>query len=167
MSIQFNRGTKIATIPIADGDLITIQSIYDQFRDFEDEPRNLDLNTMIQAGGKDDLGGGVFTVVTVTLLDGWLLAFAARGGPATEVMRVTEGNLVATDELGVPQFPISPTAFTSVVIAQATTGAIIAGVGTTAEEIWDHPIPGAPVPGSYGERVAKKLLDVARFIGLR
>jgi hypothetical protein len=167
MPLSFDRVAKIATVPVADGTQITVQSIYDQFRDFEDEPQNLDLKTTITAGGKDDLGGGRFTVITVTLLDGWRVAFEARPGPTTEQMTITDGNLVGLDEFGVPQFPVAPTAFTAVTMAQATTGAIIAGVGTTAEEIWDHIIPATPVSGSYGERVAKKLLDLARFIGLR
>jgi hypothetical protein len=165
MSIQFNRGAKVATIPIADGTTITIQDVYNQFRDFEDEPQNLDLNKMIDGVGKDDLGGGLFTVITVTLRDGWLLAFEARGGPGTELMVVSEGNLVATDEAGDAQFPISPTAFTTTVIAQATTGAILTGGGASAQEVWDY-VPTANVDGSAGQFLFKKLAQFAQLIGL-
>lgn len=169
MSIQFNRGTKVATVPIADGTAITIQEVYNQFKDFEDEPQNMDLRRMIKAGGKDFIAVGRETVITMTLLDGWLLAFEARPGPATILCTVDDGNIVALDALGVPQYPISPTLFTSVSIAQATTGAVIEvpGGGATAQEVWEHIIPASPVSGSYGERVAKKLLDVATFLGLR
>ncbi len=166
MSIQFNRATKIATIPIADGNSITVQSVYNQFKDFEDEPRSMDLKRMIKAGGKDFIAVGRETVITMTLLDGWLLAFEDRPGPAFELMTVDDGNIVALDAAGVPQYPISQTAFTSVSIAQATTGAVISGVGTTATEIWEHVPPTPLVAGSTGEMLFKKVAKFAEMIGL-
>jgi hypothetical protein len=165
MSLEFNRGTKIATVPITDGASITVQSVYDQFKDYEDEPANMDLKRMISAGGKTFLGPGRFTVVTITLLDGWLLAFAARGGPSFELMIVEEGNIVAQDENGDPQYPIAQTAFTSVSIAQATTGAIIESGAQTPQELWDY-VPTAHVPGSAGEFLFKKLAKFAEMLGL-
>jgi hypothetical protein len=159
MALEFNRFTKIATVPLADGDTITVQSIYDQFRDFEDEPQNLDLKTTITAGGKDDLGGGQFTVITVTLLDGWRVAFESAGGPAFEIKRVTEGNLVALDEAGLPQFPIAPNPFVNVVIAQATTGAILGAV--SADEVWDYSGPFAE--NGMGDFIKRQVLTIAKF----
>jgi hypothetical protein len=143
-TIEFNRFTKIATVPLADGDTITVQSIYDQFRDFEDEPQNLDLKTMITAGGKDDLGGGQLTVITATLLDGWRVAFESAGGPAFEIKRVTEGNLVALDEAGLPQFPIAP---------------ILGAV--SADEVWDYSGPFAE--NGMGDFIKRQVLTIAKF----
>jgi hypothetical protein len=168
MPLLFDRVAKVATLPEADGATITIQDIYNQFRDFEDEPQNLDLRKTIDGAGKDDLGGGQFTVITVTLRDGWRVAFEARPGPATEIMTITAGNLVATDEAGDPQFPVAPTAFTHVVIAQATTGAIIetaGGGGATVQEIFDY-VPVSHVSGSFGELAFKKLVKFAEAVGL-
>lgn len=163
MPLQFNRATKIAELPTADGRTITIQDLYNQFRDFEDEPRNMDLNTMIRAGGKDDLGGGSLTVITVTLLDGWLFQFQAGGGPAQEIGTVTGGNLVALTALDVAQFPIAQTAFVSGFIAQATTGAILEGSsGPSLTEIWDYAGPFAA--GGIGEFIRKKLLTTVKFL---
>jgi hypothetical protein len=165
MSLEFNRGTKIATVPITDGTSITVQSVYDQFKDYEDEPANMDLKRMISAGGKTFLSVGRFTVVTITLLDGWLLAFAERGGPATIQTTVEDGNIVAQDEAGDPVFPIAPTAFTAVTIAQATTGAIIESGAQTPQELWDY-VPASHVPGSAGEFLFKKLAKFAEMLGL-
>jgi hypothetical protein len=163
MPLEFNRATKIAELPITDGADITVQSVYDQFKDFEDEPRSMDLNRMISAGGKTPLGGGRFTVVTITLLDGWLLAFEERIGPGTTQTTVSDGNIVAEDEAGDPQFPIFPTAFTAVTIAQATTGAIIeVGVGgATAQEIWDYAGPFASA--GIGDFIKRQVLTIAKF----
>jgi len=160
MALQFNRFTRIATVPAADGLTITIQDLYNQFRDFEDEPQNLDLPTMITAGGKDDLGGGQFTVISCTLLDGWRLAFAASGSPVQAT--VTGGNLVGVDAAGDPQFPIAPTTNVSVTIAQATTGALLTGEGLIGADVWDY--SGPYVSGSIGEFVTKKLLTFVKFL---
>jgi hypothetical protein len=161
MPLEFNRATKIAELPTADGRTITIQSVYDQFKDFEDEPRNMDLNRMVRAGGKDNLEGGSQTIVTCTLLDGWRLAFQAGGGPAQEIATVTAGNLVALLPNLTSQFPISQTAFVSGFIVQATTGALVEGSGITAANVWDY--SGPYLAGSIGAYITKQLLSIAKF----
>lgn len=166
MPLQFNRVTRIATLPEADGRTITIQSIYDQFVDFQDEPENMNLPQTITAGGKDDLGTGEFTVVTATLLDGWRLAFEAAPGPTQVLGTVTGGNFVARFTTTTPndtvQFPIAPTAFISGFIAQATTGALVPGSGISASDVWDY--SGPYVAGSIGEFVTRKLLTMVKFL---
>jgi hypothetical protein len=162
VALQFNRFTKIATLPTADGLTITIQNLYNQFIDFQDELGNLDLNRMIQAAGKDDLGGGSFTVITVTLLDGWRLAFEAAVSPVQAL--VSGGNLVGVDAAGDPQFPIAPTTNVSVTISQATTGAILETSSPTAAEIWDY--SGALATGGMGDFIRRKVLTVGKFLGL-
>lgn len=166
MALQFDRVNKIATVPIVDGRTITVQSIYNQFRDFEDEPRSMDLNTMIKAEGKFGLAGGKETIVSIAFLDGWRLAFAAGAGPAEEIAEVTDGNVTALTALDVVQFPIAPTAFIAGFIAQATTGALISGSGATPQQIWEY-VPATLPIGSMVEFVKKKLLKTATFLGLR
>ena len=161
MPLQFNRFTKVATLPAVDGRTITVQSIYDQFRDYEDEPHSLDLNTMISAGGKDDLGTGEFTVPTVTLQDGWRVAFEDGAGPAQELAIVSGGNLVARLPNLTVQFPIAETTFVSGFIAQATTGALIEGSGIQASDVWDY--SGPYVAGRIGAYITKQLLSIAKF----
>lgn len=121
---SFDIPNRVATV-LSPDTTVTVQEIYDTFRDFEDELERLWLPVTVAGSGKDDLGGGVFTVTNVFLQDGWRVAFEARGGPSTEQMTVTDGNLLGFDSNGDPQFPIAPTAFTSVTIAQATTGSIL------------------------------------------
>lgn len=165
MPLQFNRFTKIATLPIVDGRTITVQDLYNQFIDFQDEPGNMDLNQMITAGGKDDISGdgSQLTVITATLLDGWRLAFEAGAGPGQEVGTVTGGNLVALLPNGDSQFPIAQTAFVSGFIAQATTGALIEGSDApTAQEIWDYTGPFAV--GGIGAYIKSKLLTTAKAL---
>ena len=166
MALLFDRVNRVATVPIADGRTITVQSIYDQFRDFEDEPRNMDLPTMIKAEGKFGLAGGKQTIVSIAFLDDWRLAFAAGGGPTEEIAEVTDGNVTALTALDVVQFPIAPTAFVAGFIAQATTGALISGSSATPQELWEF-VPVTLPSGSMVEFVKKKLLKTATFLGLR
>lgn len=151
---------------MADGRTITIQDIYDQIVDFQDEPGNLDLPQMLRAGGKDDLGTGEFTVVTLTLLDGWRLAFEAAPGPAQVLGTVTGGNFVARFTTTTPndtvQFPIAPTAFISGFIAQATTGALVQGSGLQAADVWDY--AGPYTLGSIGHFIINRLLTTIQFL---
>ncbi len=165
MALLFDRVNRIATVPIADGRSITVQSIYDQFRDFEDEPSSMDLPTMIEAEGKFGLAGGNQTIVSIALLDGWRLAFAAGAGPTEEIAQVIDGNITALTALDVVQFPIAATAFVAGFIAQATTGALISGSSATAQEIWDYAGPFAA--GGIGDFIKKKILKTATFLGLR
>lgn len=125
--------------------LITIQEIYDQFRTYEARLANMDLGVLgsfgsgiIEAAGKFDLGGGLFTIISVRLLDDWRIAFADRPGPATIQTRITVGNIV-----GVISAPneevVAPSAFTFVTRALATTGGLVQDVtlygGKTFEQV--------------------------------
>ena len=171
-TLSFDIPNRIAEVAAPDS-TITIQEIYDQFRDFEDEMDVLFLPTTIQAGGKDPLPGGAQTVITCTLLDGWRIRFEARGGPTTEQMTITGGNLVGQDALGGEQFPVAPSAFTHVTIAQATTGALL---GTLVPEyqggVWIDTINGQSgtsfptgTPGTPVDNMADAL-TIAQSLGI-
>lgn len=56
---------------------ISIQDLYDTLRDIEDEPGALQYDSLISAGGKEDLGGGSQVGVTATLQDA-VVAFESR-----------------------------------------------------------------------------------------
>jgi hypothetical protein len=127
--LDFDYDQRLITVQLPDT-ATTVQELVNLIRDEEDELINLDDPRIIDAAGKDDLGGGNKTAITMTLVNGWLLAFAARTGPATVLCTVSGGNLVALDKFGVAQYPIFPTAFTSVSIAQSTAPALPGGALT-------------------------------------
>lgn len=62
---------------------ITVQDLYDTCRDLEDEPGALQYESLISAGGKEDLGGGSQVGVTATLLNA-VVAFEARQTEASQ-----------------------------------------------------------------------------------
>jgi len=90
---------------------ITIQEIVDQIRDFEDEPSpsgGMDIPHILDAAGKQPLGGTDSVGMTITLRD-WTIKFADRGGPDWVTCNIRGGNIVAynttTQEYVVPITP--------------------------------------------------------------
>ena len=106
---------------------ISIQDLSDQIKDWEDEPSNLSFARLIKTFGKQALGGGAYVGITAELQNA-KIAFEARDGldvPPEVLCTISGGNLVALDDVGASMSPISPTAYTQVVIAQSTSPSII------------------------------------------
>ena len=95
---------------------ITIQDLYDTLMSLESQFDAIDEDHIIDAAGKEALGGGTTVGLTATLLNA-LLAFEARTGPTYTQCSVSGGNLVALQSDLETYFttPISPTAFTQIV----------------------------------------------------
>lgn len=96
VSYTFDRINRIIEVDLPDTE-ITIQSLHDAVRDYEDELQNMDLPQIISSAGKENLGGGVSVGITSTLLDGWHVRFAARPGPTYVPCLISGGNLVTED----------------------------------------------------------------------
>ncbi len=102
---------------------ISIQSLTDQIKDWEDEPSNLTYPILVKTFGKQTLGGGVSVGITAELQNA-KISFQARAGPDEVLCTVSQGNLVAVDSAGASMNPISPTAYVQVVIAQSSSATI-------------------------------------------
>ncbi len=115
MAITFDKLTKVIEIesPAIE---VTIQDLVNAIRDWQDELDNIETPNILSAAGKEALGGGVSVGVTMTLLNGWKVAFQARAGPEYVQCTVSGGNLVSEDESN----PIYPTAFTQIVVTASS-----------------------------------------------
>lgn len=119
--LLFDFAAKIITVPIADTSL-DVQFLINEIRINEQAySPGINYNKIADAFGKQDLGGGVLVGITVVLLEGWRIAFAARSGPATVSVTISGGNFVG--EAGAN--PIAPTAYTQVTIAQSTSATLL------------------------------------------
>jgi hypothetical protein len=114
---------RIITV-LAPATSITMQELVNSIRDWEDEQLDLEYDHLINATGKDNLGGGVLVGITVTLRNA-KLAFEARPGPGYVQCTALGGNLVALDEYGNVMPPILPTAFTQVIVANSSSATIL------------------------------------------
>lgn len=101
---------------------VTVQELYNAIRDWEDDPENMSEAKVCDAVGKEPLGGGLYTAVTL-VLRGWKLKFEDRPEPTTCLVR--GGNLLATNEHGNSVNPIAPSANVTVVIAQSTAASLL------------------------------------------
>ena len=88
----------------------------------------VNYSQIAEAAGKFDLGGGVYTAITVKLLDNWRVRFESRSGPDTIQCTITNGNLVG----GPGGNPIAPSAYTQVVQLSSASGVI--ATPTTSSE---------------------------------
>ena len=73
---------------------ITVQDLVDTVRDFEDKPENMCYDYIIDAAGKEPLGGTTYVGVTCSLQNA-VVAFDARPGPDWVLCKISGGNLVA------------------------------------------------------------------------
>jgi len=133
MTLLFNRASKIIEIPIADNE-VYIQTLVNEIRDYEDELSVIDLKQMLNAYGKQPLGGGVTVGITAELLDGWKIKFADRPGPDYIQCSVSGGNLIAYDENGYQQFPIAPSNYVFASIT-ASSSATISNINTIETQV--------------------------------
>ncbi len=126
-SLLFDFYNKIITVPIADNSL-DLQFLIDEIRGAEHNlAPGMAYSKIADAYGKQDLGGGLKVGITVVLLDGWRVAFAARPGPSTVSVTITGGNFVG--EAGAN--PISPTPYTQVTISQSTSATLVSSEADT------------------------------------
>lgn len=155
--IDWQSSPRIITV-LAPSTSITVQDLLDTCREAEDELVNMVYPPLASASGKDDLGGGDLTGITVKLLNA-LLAFEARGGPSFVKCQVNAGNLVAVDSGGVSMDPIANTAYTQVKVTLSVSAALIPGSsGATpsdiADAVWDEALSLHNSPGTTGEALA-------------
>lgn len=128
--LTFDFYNSIIEVPAPDTTL-DMQYLINQIRNTEDELiPGIGYNKIADASGKDPLGGGIFTAITVRLLDQWRVRFEARPGPGTVQCTISGGNLVG----GPGGNPIAPSAYTQVVALSSAAGTI-ATPATSSENI--------------------------------
>ena len=111
-----------------------IQELVTTIRDWEDDLENMIWPKILDAAGKEELGGGVQVGITTTLRDA-KLKFADRGGPTWTLCDVFGGNLVATSG-AVDNYinPIEPSSYVTVT-KTASSSATIAEATLDNEEV--------------------------------
>ena len=124
ITINWSVSPRIITVA-APSTTVSLQDLDDTLRNLEAAlPTAMQFPFILNAAGKNDLGGGLLVGITLTLQNAQL-AFAARAGPSFIKCSVSGGNLVAVDSAGVIIDAISPAAFTWVLDDKSTSAALI------------------------------------------
>ncbi len=100
--------------------IATLQEIINATRLHEETFQMMSEAKVIDAFGKQPLGGGKLVGITMVLLNSWTIKADDQGGPSLGFITVTGGNLVA--DVGVP---LTAAAFVSYIIEQDTSAALI------------------------------------------
>lgn len=122
LSINWEISPRVITVASPSVE-ITMQDLLDTLRFMEAAAVAMDDASIVDAAGKEDLGGGTKVGLTVTLQNA-TLAFEARPGPEWVQCNVSGGNLVAQDTNEVTISPIEPTSFTQVVLANSSSATL-------------------------------------------
>lgn len=157
VTIDWNSSPRIITV-LSPSTNITIQDLLDTCREAEDDLQNMTYPQLCSASGKDDLGGGDLTGITMKLLNA-LLAFEARPGPTFVKCFVGAGNLVAVDENNIAVDPIENTDYTQVKVTLSVSAALIPGSsGATpadiSDAVWNKSKSSFTTPGTFGKELA-------------
>ncbi|RKX93432.1 MAG: hypothetical protein DRZ90_12835 [Spirochaetes bacterium] len=92
----------------------TMQDLLDTLRNEEAKFANMDNPPIVDASGKEPLGGGTKVGITVALQNA-VIGFETRSGPDWISCGLTGGNLVAFDTDGISAIvPVYPTAYVSI-----------------------------------------------------
>ncbi len=132
---------RIVTVPEADGESITIQSLVNQIRDWEDDQVNLCYPSLLSASGKEVLDENTKVGITAQLLNA-KVKFEDRGAPT--ICTIYGGNLVAVDALGISMSPIEPATNVSMVLAQSSSATMLQDADINAIKIKTDNLPTDP-----------------------
>lgn len=116
---------------------INIQDLYDTLRTIEARTQNMDdlaLVDNIRSGGKQTLSATKEVGITLTLNNA-VLQFQARAGPAQTQCTITDGNLVAIDDMQVAIRPTQATAFVSIDLESDVSAAIVSGTSLPRKNV--------------------------------
>ena len=98
---------------------VIVQDLLNEIRTQEESVLGMAFPKIADATGKDDLGGGVTTGITLTLQPDWQLRFWTGTYPAS----ITGGNLVG----GLANNPIAYTAGVQVKLVQSAASTLVTG----------------------------------------
>lgn len=132
MALSFTHATKRIGVPQVDAQPLTMQALIDAIREEEASERGIAYDQIADAAGKDNLGGGVMTGITVNLRSTWMIEFASGSYQAA----VSGGNL--SDALarvyntGSPQVLINSSSAATVIYGEGGGTAPTAAQNATA-----------------------------------
>lgn len=161
MAYQFDFFNQIIDV-LSPQQEVSVQDLLNNIRDQEYSALGMAYAKIANATGKDNLGGGVTTGITLTLEPDWQLRFYA----GNYVASITGGNLVG----GLNNNPIAYTAGVQVRIIQSAASTLVTGGGsalttdehnklmsgldvTIPSNVWEEILANHLDPGTTGKAV--------------
>lgn len=138
MALSFNHATKLIGVPQVDAQPLTMQVLINAIRTEEASERGIAESQIAVASGKEDLGGGVLTGITVALLGTWKLDLEPGAYQAT----IDGGNLsdalARINNSGSPQVIVRSSAAATVINGN---GVVVPSAADVADAVWSKALP--------------------------
>lgn len=144
---------------------ITVQEIVNWCREWEMTIDGMVYDRLINANGKQSLSG-VKSVGITAVFQNTKIEFEARSGPSYAECYITDGNLLAIDDVGASMAPLNPTAYVFATVELDTSAAIVeTGVSgltpTESTQLTDIHNELDTIEGTYSHSEVMKLLLAA------
>jgi len=136
MPLTFNHATKRILVPQAESQPLLIQTVLDAIREEEASERGICYDQIATASGKEALGGGVFTGITLALLSTWALQFETGAYQAAVDGGNLADGLLRVANTGSPQVLLRSSAASTLVVGSGGSTAPTASQNATA--VWQY-----------------------------
>lgn len=139
---------------------ISALEIYSEAMDWGDELSNLVFGPPMSAVGRFGMGGGVYSdsIFIINASDGWKI----KPWSGNYQILIT-GTIITDDESPLMVLPDSGNV--EAVFRVSSQATVVEAI--TASGVWDQMVSSHQTPGTFGERVGKKLLDFIRYVTFR
>lgn len=156
-TLSYDIPNQLITVDLPDTEVL-VQEIWDQSAVFLSSFQAMSTPNFMFAGGKDDLGGGLLSAISLTLID-WKIGFAARPGPSTVTTDIQGGNVVGRtgSVTGPTQDPIEQAAFTFIKLARSTDGVLInsQALNDVSDQLLGRSVIDPATPGRVGDWIER------------
>jgi hypothetical protein len=187
MAITIDWATKVINVPKVDTTLVSSSPFeirelnIDTFRlalkDLEDDPEGMPFltthlhNTTVTVGG-------VTLARVVEIINGYTITFedgnyavnlVGANSNIADVVNLNSVQVRAANSAGLTDLNLASVVWDALVsnhITAGTTGKALSDAGSAGNP-WGSPVDGNTDPGTFGELVGKKVLTVAKFLGLK
>lgn len=123
ITVDWNLSPRIIEIAAPSTEVV-LQDLVDTLRGIEAFPTNLQYPHLVDAAGKEELGGGVKVGITLTLKNA-KVKFADRAGPDFIQCEISGGNLVALDENGDVMSSVGVSSYTQIVRTSSSSATLM------------------------------------------
>jgi len=187
MAISIDWGTKVISVPKADTTLVTmspfeirelnINTFRLALRDLEDDMEGIPFlhthnhNTTVTVGG-------VTLARVVEIINGYTITFengnyavnlVGANSNIGDVVNLNSVSVRVANSAGLTELNLAASVWDELVanhLTAGTTGKALSDAGSAGNP-WSSAVTGNTDPGTFGELVGKKMLTVAKFLGLK
>lgn len=145
MALTFDHAAKLIGVPQADAAPLLVQVLVNAIREEEASERGIAHDQIADASGKEALGSGVTTGITLGLRSTWMLAFEAGAYQATVAGGNIADALARVQNTGSPQVVMQSSVATTLAASDGSTGPTEAQIAAAVWAYVNRTLTGMPL----------------------